>query len=406
VSAETPSRSVERHLRARDGEAQETTTVELFFDLVYVLAVTQLSHLMLSGLSWASVWHAAFLLCVVWWAWIYTVWMVNWLDPESTPVRLVIVAVGLASLLMAAALPTAFSSHGLLFAGAYVALQVGRNLACALLLRNRHPLGETFARLLAWSAVAGALWLAGSQLPGDRRILLWGPALAIELIAPIVMYWLPGRGSIKDTGATIEGSHFAERCQGFIIIALGESIVVTGASAAGAGLTAAAVGALAIAFLQTSALWWLYFGEVAIHSRRQMRSSEDAIRLARDGYTYLHLPIVAGVILSAVGAGYLIGDPGATLGAARATITLSGPILYLAGEYLFRLRMIGRGSPKRLLTLTALVLLGGMATAVPAFVLGLSITVVLTLLALWEYDPDSLVPHTTEESGELNVDSV
>ena len=379
------------HLRARDddGEAQETTAVELFFDLVYVLAVTQLSHLLLTAnLSWTALGHSAFLLLVVWWAWIYTTWMVNWLDPASTPVRLVLVAVALASLLMAAALPEAFTAHGVLFAGAYVGLQVGRNLGATLLLRRSHPLGETFLRLTLWSVVAGALWLSGALLlSGSQRLLLWAPALIIELIAPLLWYWVPGRGRILEVGHPIEGAQFAERCQGFIIIALGESIVVTGATAAQVGLRAAVVGALAVAFLETSALWWLYFGEVAIHSRRQMGSSKDAVGLARDAYTYLHLPIVAGIILVAVGSDYLTSDPSRTLSGAQAAITLGGPILYLAGETLFRIRMIHSSNPKRVATIVALAACGLLATNVSAVVLGLIITAILTALGIWEYEP-------------------
>jgi low temperature requirement protein LtrA len=386
----------ERHLRERTGEAQETTTVELFFDLVYVLAVTQLSHLLISHHpSWTTVWHMTFLLLVVWWAWIYTTWMVNWLDPESTPVRLVIVAVGLASLLMAAALPDAFTSHGVLFAGAYVGLQVGRNLGGALLLGNNHALGQTFRRLLGWSAAAGALWLGGAFLDGPQRILLWAPALALELIAPLIWYWVPGKGTIPEIGQSIEGSHFAERCQGFVIIALGESIVVTGATAATAGLTTPVVGALAIAFLQTSALWWLYFGEAAVHSRREMATRDDVVDLARDAYTYLHLPIVAGIILSAVGADYLTSDPGGTLDAGQAAITLAGPIVYLTGELLFRRRMIHTGNPKRYAAIAALVAVGLVATSVSVVVLGLLVTAILVALALWEYAPPSLDGVTT-----------
>jgi low temperature requirement protein LtrA len=388
VSGAPRPRSVERHLRARDGDVQETTSVELFFDLVYVLAVTQLSHLLLlSRLSWTSVWQMTFLLLVVWWAWIYTTWMVNWLNPESPPVRLLIVVAGLASLLMSAALPEAFSRHGVLFVSAYVGLQVGRNVGAALLLRRAHPLSDTFQRLAVWSIVAGVLWFAGA-LVGDRlRLAFWGPALAIELVAPLVWYWLPRQGRIGEVGHPIEGSHFAERCQGFVIIALGESIVVTGATAASAGLSAGVVGALAIAFLETSALWWLYFGEVAVHSKRHMRRSENAATLARDAYTYLHLPIIAGIILSAVGSDYLAAHPGRTLNAPQAAVTLAGPILYLLGELLFRLRMIGSASGKRVTAIVALVALGAIGTTVPAWALGLAITLVLTLLGLWEYEP-------------------
>ena len=188
------------------GSRRRRRRLELFFDLVYVLAITQLSHLLLTRLSWTSVGHMAFLLLVVWWAWIYTTWMVNWLDPGSTPVRMLIVVVALASLLMAAALPDAFTSHGFLFAAAYVALQVGRNLGGALLLRRDHPLGATFRRLLVWSVVAGVLWLAGALVPGSERLCAVGagPGRRARGAAALVLdpgpragrdrRWTPDRG--------------------------------------------------------------------------------------------------------------------------------------------------------------------------------------------------------------------
>ncbi len=225
-----------RHLRARHEEGtQRTTTVELFFDLVYVLAITQLAHLILDDLTVAGVAQAAFLLAVVWWAWIYTTWMANWFDPGSPTVRTILTGVMLASLLMAAALPESFGDHGMLFAASYVALQVGRNAAAMTLLARDHHLRDVFERLLFWSIVSGALWLAGASLDPDQRLLLWIPALALELVAPVARYWLPNRGRAATADWDVEGGHFAERCQLFIIIALGESIVVTGATAAEAG---------------------------------------------------------------------------------------------------------------------------------------------------------------------------
>src|SRR5438270_2412916 len=153
-----PERS--HHLRPRDGREQPTTAVELFFDLVYVFAVTQLSHLVISGhVSWQSLGHATFLLLVVWWAWIYTTWMVNWFDPRSGAVRLVLVACSLASLLMSVSIPDAFHGQAALFAGAYVALQLGRNAAAARLLDRRHSLRPTFERIVAWSGLSAALWI-------------------------------------------------------------------------------------------------------------------------------------------------------------------------------------------------------------------------------------------------------
>jgi low temperature requirement protein LtrA len=382
VSADRPP---VRHLRPRGGGvSQPTTTVELFFDLVYVFAVTQLSHLILDDLSVGSVARAAFLLLIVWWAWIYTTWMVNWFDPTSPAVRSVLTGVMLASLLMAAALPGAFGEHGGLFAVAYVTLQVGRNVAAASLLRRDHPLRDIFERLVVWSAVSGVLWLAGSALDGDRRLLLWIPALVLDLCAPFAGYWLPRRGHAVTTDYDIEAGHFTERCEGFIIIALGESIVVTGATAVDAGLTATVVVCLCVAFLETAALWWLYFGAAAARSSAVMLTCEDPGRLARDAYTYLHVPIVAGIIAVAVGDELLIAAPYDALHGVGLAMVVGGPAVYLAGESLFRMRLTGEVNPKRLAVAALLVLLAPLGTRVDALVLSAIVAALLTAAAVWE----------------------
>jgi low temperature requirement protein LtrA len=373
----------QRHLRPRGtGERQPTTAIELFFDLVYVFAVTQLADLIVGDLSPAGLATATFLLLVVWWAWIYTTWMVNWFDPASPHVRAVLTAVMLASLLMAAALPTALHGHGMLFAGSYVALQVGRNVAAASLLARGHPLRDVFERLVAWSAVSGVLWLAGAALAPDLRLALWGAALALDLVAPFAGYWLPRRGCAATTDYDIEVGHFAERCQGFIFIAIGESIVVTGSTAAAAGLTATVVLCLVVAFLEAAALWWLYFGAAAEPSAETTR--DDPGRLARDAYTYLQLPIVAGIIATAVGDELLILHPHSHLHGIGVVMVLGGPALYLLGESVFRWRMRGTASPRRLATAGLLVLLAPVAGHVSVLVLTVLVAGLLAVLAASE----------------------
>jgi low temperature requirement protein LtrA len=386
VSAAADIRTRPRHLRPRgDGVAQPTTTVELFFDLVYVFAVTQLSHLIVDDLTIGGVARASFLLLIVWWAWIYTTWMVNWFDPSSLHVRAVLTGVMLASLLMAAALPGAFGPHGALFAAAYVVLQVGRNAAAALLLRRDQPLRDVFERLVGWSVVSGALWLAGGfALDGDDRLLLWAPAVALDLLAPYAGYWLPGRGRAATAQWDIEGAHFTERCEGFIIIALGESIVVTGATAADAGLSTTVVACLCVAFLQTAALWWLYFGAMAERSRDVMRTCEDPGRLARDAYTYGHVPIVAGIIAAAVGDDLLIGEPSKALHGVGLAMVIGGPVLYLLGETLFRARLTRVVGVERLAGAAALLTLAPLGSNMSALALCSLVAGVLVVLALWE----------------------
>jgi low temperature requirement protein LtrA len=382
-----------RHLRPRgNGATQRTTTVELFFDLVYVFAVTQLSHLILDDLSVAGVARAAFLLLVVWWAWIYTTWMANWFDPgSSSAVRGVLTAVMLGSLLMAAALPEAFGERALLFAASYVGLQVGRNAAAALLLkRPPHRLREVFHRLVVWSAAAGVLWLAGAALDGDQRLMLWIPALALELAAPVAGYWLPGRGRAATTDWDIEGTHFAERGELFIIIALGESIVVTGATASAAGLTSTVVICLSIAFVETAALWSLYFGATAEHARSTISTSDDPGRLARDAYTYAHLPIVAGIIATAVANHLLVAEPHQAPNGVGVAMILGGPALYLLGESLFGWRITGAANAKRLAVAALLILLVPLGGELSALQLSLVVVSLLPALAVWERYAESI----------------
>jgi low temperature requirement protein LtrA len=305
-------------------------------------------------------------------------------DPASPAVHGVLTAVMLGSLIMAASLPEAFGEHGLLFAASYVGLQVGRNAAAAWLLRRRHRLSDVFERLVAWSAASGALWLAGGALDGDQRLLLWIPALALELAAPVVGYWLPRRGCAATTDYDIEGGHFAERCQLFIIIALGESIVVTGAMAADAGLTSTVVLCLVVAFVQTAALWWLYFGATAERAFITLSSSDDPGRLARDAYTYLHLPIIAGIIATAVAADLLIAHPGDTLHGVGLVMVLGGPALFLLGQSPFIGRLTGTADVARVVCAGVLALLAPVGDRVRALSLSVMVAALLSGVAAWE----------------------
>ena len=381
--------SLPRHLRARrQGIAQPVTTVELFYDLVYVFAITQLTQLILHDLTVGAMARATFLLLVVWWAWICTTWMANWFDPDSPAVGALLTAAMLVSLLMAAAIPRAFGADGVLFAVSFITLQVGRSAAAAFLLRKDHPLRDVFQRVAAWSVLGGVLWLAGSALHGDTRLFLWAPALLVEFCSPVAGYWLPGRGRAATSDWDIEGGHFTERCEAFIIIALGESIVLTGATAAHVGLSATVSLSLSVAFLETAALWWLYFGATAERTRDAMRMCEDPGRLARDAYTYLHVPIVAGIIALAVGNDLLIAAPTDAAHGVGLAVVLGGPMLFLVGESLFRMRVMGDpANTKRLAVAALLLLLTPVGARVTALALSTIVAALLIGLALWELAP-------------------
>jgi low temperature requirement protein LtrA len=214
--------------------------------------------------------------------------------------------------------------------------------------------------------------------------MLWIPALAVELAAPAAGYWLPGRGRAATTDYDIEGTHFAERCEIFIIIALGESIVVTGATASAAGLSSTVVLCLVVAFVETAALWWLYFGAAAGHARVAIRTSDDPGRLARDAYTYAHLPIIAGIIATAVANHLLIAAPHEAPNGVGVAMILGGPALYLLGESLFGWRITGATNARRLAVAALLILLVPLGGELSALQLSLVVASLLPALAVWE----------------------
>jgi low temperature requirement protein LtrA len=356
-------------LRREPGVEQRATTLELFYDLVFVFAVTQVSHLLLADLTWEGAGQAALVLLVVWWSWNYTTWVTNELDPSSTVVRLLLIALMLASLLMAIAIPQAFGAKALLFAASYVAIQVGRHAFLTFVAAERGTIErERAARILIWFVAAGVLWIAGALADGSARTVLWLVALALDYTAPLVTFWVPGRPGLRPEVWEVGSAHFAERFQLFIIIALGESIVITGATTADLDLTTARVTAFALAFLSTAALWWLYFNLVATIAERRLAQAEHRTVLARDAYTYLHVVIVAGILLSAVGDELVIAHPTEELPSAELTAVVCGPALYLLAHVALRLRMTHTLSGRRLVGAIACLAVGAIGTFAPALV--------------------------------------
>src|ERR671926_869398 len=328
-------------LRTRDGGEQRATPLELFFDLVYVFAITQLSHLLLSHLTVGGALETLFLLLAVWWAWVYTTWVANWFDPDRLLVRLMLVAVMLASLVMSVAIPDAFGERGLMFALAYVAIQVGRTgfvvIALNKSLGTTDALSRNFQRIFFWLLASGVLWIIGGLLEGEARYVLWALALAVEYTGPVVGFYTPGLGrSTTETWRTVEGGHGAERCQLFVIIALGESILVTGTTFGEIETSVATVAAFVVAFLGSVALWWIYFARAAEAAGEVFASSEDPGRIARSAYTYFHLPMIAGIIAVAAADEFIVGQPGDRGTTASVALTIGGTVLFLVGHAFFK----------------------------------------------------------------------
>ncbi len=373
------------------------TFAELFFDLVFVFAVTQLSHGLLKHLTPMGAAQTGLLLLAIWWVWVDTTWVTNWLDPDKAAVRLMLFLLMLAGLILSASIPRAFEDRGLVFALALASMHVGRNLFMLWALRHHDPGNfRNFIRIAGWRTMSSALYILGGLLSGHLRMIAWTVALAVDCLAPVLNFRLPGLGSSSTADWHVEGNHMAERCGLFIILALGESILITGATFAELTWTVAALAAFTVAFVGSIAMWMIYFNIGAERSSRQISSSQDPGRMARSGYTYLHMPIVAGIIVAAVADELILHHPGGHDGhtsAATAAAILAGPALYLAGV----------GSFKRLsapyFPLSHLVGLGLLALLIPAamyvtpLALSAGAAATLVLVATWEWI--SLRPHTT-----------
>jgi low temperature requirement protein LtrA len=371
-------------LRSREGHAR-VTFVELFFDLVFVFAVTQLSHSLVANLSLGGAMQTAFLLLAVWWVWMYTCWFTNWIDPDKPAVRMLMFALMLAGLLMSASIPNAFGHESLLFALAYVFIQVTRSLFMMWACHGRDPVNfRNFQRITTWLAMSGVFWIAGGIIGGYERVVSWMVALALEIGGPFIGYFVPGLGRSLTADWKVDGAHMAERCALFVMIALGESILVTGATAAAHPATTAATSAFLVAFLGSVAMWWIYFNIGAERGSREISGSADPGRYARAVYTYFHIPIVAGIVVCAVADEITIAHPGGHLDLPSAMALLGGPALYLAGNVFFK-RSSAKNYPlSHLVGLGLLTAIAPFALLFTPLALGTATTVVLIVVAVWE----------------------
>ena len=375
-------------LRARNGGEQQVTPFELFFDLVFVFAVTQLSHRLLEHLTMVGTLETLLLLLVVWSAWVTTTWVTNWFDPNQLWVRLMLVTVMLASLFMSVAIPEAFGERGLMFALAYVAMQVGRAAFAFVTLRDSlgvsHPLSRTFQRTLTWHVAAGVLWIAGGVLGGEAQYVLWILALAIAFGAPVTGYYIPGLGRSRTSEWPVEGGHFAERCRLFIIIVLGESLLVTGTTFVETEASTANIAAFVVAFLGSVALWWIYFERSEEAAHETISSSEDPGRLARSAYTCFHIPLIAGIIAVAASDELAVAHPGEHGTPASIALTLGGLALFLAGHALFKWGVFGVFSRSHAVAIAVLAVLIPVGFAIPTLALSGLGGLIVVGLAVWE----------------------
>ncbi|MEU8183679.1 low temperature requirement protein A [Micromonospora sp. NPDC049047] len=329
----TPARP--QLLRPRQG-VQPTTSTELFFDLVFIFTITQLSHYLIAHPHWQGAGRTALLLALVWFVWVYTTWVTNWLQPDQGPVRVMLIGVTLGSLWLSAAIPQAFSRTGLLFAVVYVIVQVGRTIFGLWAVRGNPWLVDGFQKSLPWIAGTSVLVVLGGLADGAAREALWAAMIVIEVVGLSIGYPLPGRGRSRPERWMVEGGHLAERCAAFVLIALGESILVTGSTLT-SHVDLVTSGAFLLAFAGSVALWWVYFARSAPAATEVIaRAGERTGALSRVAFNYLHPVIVAGVIVTSAADERLLREPGAPTTTVAALFTLGGPALFLAGHAAYK----------------------------------------------------------------------
>jgi low temperature requirement protein LtrA len=271
------------------------------------------------------------------------------------------------------------------FALAYAAMQVGKTIFLWVSTPPARSLARMNAlRITAWLSTSAIFWIAGGFAQGHARLVFWAIALAIEYISPAVRFWIPKYGASSVADWVVEGGHMAERCAGFIIMALGESIVVTGATFADLAWTTETVSAFASAFVGAIAMWWIYFHRGAEAGSEQISRSSEPGRLARLAYTYLHMPIVAGIILSAVADELVLTHPAEHSDLKTVLSAIGGPMLFLVGTILFKHAFRGFLQLSHGVGIVALAILAWFASTLSPLMLSLLTSAIMIMVAVWE----------------------
>jgi low temperature requirement protein LtrA len=352
------------------------TPLELFFDLVFVFAITQVTGLLSADPTWSGLGRGLLILAALWWAWTAYAWLTNAIEADEGGAR-VSMLVSMAAMLVAAlAVPEAFGADGVLFGAAYFAV---RAMHIVLYAAGSRDVGmrEAAMRLARTAIPAPALLVVAGFLDGGAQAALWVAALAIDYAGPYVF-------GVR--GFTIAAGHFAERHALIVIIALGESIVAIGIGAAdeelGAGLVTAAVLGVALA----ASVWWAYFDVVAIVAQRKLTEARDyaRLRMARDSYSYLHLPMIAGIVLIALGIKQTIAHLDEPLATVPAVALCGGFALYLVAHIAFRLRNVRSLNRQRLVAALVCVALIPFARRADALLAVAAVAAVGTALIAYE----------------------
>ena len=347
-------------MAAQSEHEQRVTPLELFFDLVFVFAITQVTSLLAADPTWTGVLHGMLVLTALWWAWAAYAWLTNTVDSDEGVVRIAMLGAMAAMLVVSLAVPEAFGDHGVLFAGAYMVVRVLHLVLYAIAGKHDPELLGAVLRLASTATLGPILLVCAGFLEGDDRVVVWTVALALDFLGPAVI----GRGR----GWRVSVEHFAERHALIVLIALGESIVAIGVGATSIELDLGVVVAAVLAIVLVSALWWLYFDVAAILARQRVAavSGIEQARLARDAYSYLHLPMVAGIVLFAMGLKKTLEHVEEPLATVPAVALAGGVALYLLAHCAFFLRLARRLFRRRFIGGVGLLALIPAVTELPA----------------------------------------
>ena len=359
-------------------EEERVTPLELFFDLVFVLALTQCTALMAAHPTWEGIFQGLLILGLMWWAWTAYAWLTSVVEPEEGTVRIVMFAAMAGLLVVALCIPQAFGEEALLFACAYGVVRYGQIALYLVAARGDPALHRSVVTgLVGSTTLSVALLVGGAFADTGLQEALWALALALDMAGPLLF---------GVEGWKLVPGHFAERHGLIVIIALGESIVAIGVGAQ-VGVDAGVVTAAVLGIVIAAALWWLYFDVVALVAERHLSRAavgEEQNRIARDSYSFLHLPMVAGIILLALGMKKTLVDVGDPLKVVPAAALLGGTALYLLAHVAFRWRNIHTLNKQRLLCAILLVALLPLAVEIPALVLLGTLAAILTALIVYE----------------------
>jgi low temperature requirement protein LtrA len=375
------TRSRGADLLRKPGQPPRATFLELFFDLVFLFALTRISARLVQGFTaereapLAEAGQARLLLLAVWSVWLATALITDLYDPQRPEIQLLVVATMFGSLVMAVALPGAFGAQGLAFAGAYVAVHIGRGLFFVTALR-RHEAQRRAARVLFWFGVSAVPWIAGALVSQPAiRGALWALAVTVDYTASLIGLPAPGLGRASPADLPIVAEHLAERYRQFIIVALAEPILIIGMQYGEGSFPAGRTVAFVLAFAATVLLWRIYIYRAGQLLGAAIDAARQPARLALWS-SGAHLLMVAGIIIIAVGAELVIDHPLGASEPAWSAVILGGPVLFTAGRAMFEYGVFGRVSRSRLIGVLLLAVLA------PATVLGppLAAAVVATLV--------------------------